>query len=114
MNLWPPSPFVIYGTLAFIAVCLLLWIREKSIQNPPESEEAPLDESGNKLEYVDLVDVFSTTDINQAMFVKSLLGGSGIKYVSQGETYMGRRRLPIHILVPADQADDARALIKEL
>ncbi len=112
---WPPPPLVTYGVIAFLIVCLIAWMRDRF----PSTDERPIDKNGNRLEYVDLVEVFVSTDPNQTMFVKSLLGGSGIKHHVQGEITMGRgfghrRPMPVRFLVPADQADDARALLKNL
>jgi hypothetical protein len=70
-----------------------------------------------KAEYVDLVEVMTTSDPGQIGFVKSLFEGNGIKYVAQGEHFhaLGRApNLPVRFLVKKDQIIKAKALLKDL
>ena len=74
---------------------------------PPE----PLDE----VSYVDLVEVFSTYQQSDVVFIKSILDGDGINYFFQGENsimLIGAGSYA-RLLVKADQADRAKEILKE-
>lgn len=66
----------------------------------------------------DLEAVFTSHDMNQVTFVKSLLGGHGIRFVVQGDQHLTRNNIfgvlpiPVRFLVPSDQVAQAKSLLK--
>lgn len=78
----------------------------------------------SKQEYVELVTVLTTTDIGLVAVVKSFLEGAGIKYFAKGEMLQGLYGIgnigfntlagPVEIQVCRDDAEDVKALLKDL
>ena len=115
---WSLVFVIIITVIAIGAFCILgvnFWLEQEAKKNGI----IPTGVSSEK-EYVELVEVFSSLNAEQVMFVKSLLGGSGIKFVAQGDnnitrsSFMGALSIPVRFLVPVNQVEDAKALLKEL
>ena len=102
----------------------------KDIKECPNCEvqlvgELPLDRKDlSKHEFVELVTVLSTTDVGLVAVVKSFLEGAGIKYFAKGEMLQGLYGIgnigfnvlsgPVEIQVCRDDAEDVKALLKDL
>lgn len=82
--------------------------------------------SRSEPEYVELVTVLVTTDMGELMIAKSLLEAEGIRYLAKGEGLQhlfgygsigaGYNLLvgPVQVQVAAEDAEDARALLREI
>ena len=87
-------------------------------------ELVPAESAERKAEDDELVAVLRTSDNNLMPVVKSVLDAAGIPYLVQGDEAMGllplgpfgggvfSRVLGASVLVPADRADEARALLE--
>jgi hypothetical protein len=74
---------------------------------PPENDK-------DDVHYVDMVEVYSTYNPADIVFIKSLLDGEGIHYYFQGENSMVMIAAGAYarLLVQADQAERVREIIK--
>ncbi|HVO76345.1 MAG TPA: DUF2007 domain-containing protein, partial [Candidatus Bathyarchaeia archaeon] len=65
------------------------------------------------LEYVSIVETFNWNDI---AMIESILEGSGIDYIVQGETALAVVQYvePVVVMVVKGQVDEAKALLKDL
>ena len=141
MNFWN---WMVGGLVAGVVLAVIAWLYGKIKALPPSEEglwcpkcgsqyrpgfkncadcnvqlstEPPTrEEVGNN----DLEAVFTSHDMNQVMFVKSLLGGHGIRFVVQGEQHLTRENvfgvlpIPVRFLVPSDQVSEAKLLLKNM
>lgn len=68
-----------------------------------------------KFEYMDLVEVLSTSDPGQIAVAKSLLDSEKIRYVVQGEHFSAMQpSIPARFLVPRDKFKRAERLLKDI
>jgi hypothetical protein len=77
------------------------------VADPPPQED---------LQYVDMVEVFSTYNHGDIAFIKSVLDGEAIHYFFQGEgsAMMVGAGAYARLLVKADEADRAREILHDL
>ncbi len=66
---------------------------------------------------VEFVEVCTPVDMNQVVFIKSLLSSEGIPFHIQGEHHnsiFGPRVVPFRVLVPKEQSERAKELLADL
>ena len=70
---------------------------------------------GKKSEFVDFEELITTTDLGKIAFIKSLLEDQQIHYFAQGDSITPLHVIfPIKILVPKNQIEKAKELLKDL